>query len=267
MAVVGFASQAGMWAEFEDRWQSVLGRYSVTHFHAGDFASHKGPFENGWRDEEQKKRDFQSELMGVIEECGLRKFGSLLWVRDLQKARAMMGLATDSTAIPYVLCARAAVDEFNSFAIGEGQRENIEYVFEKGDEEDELRKHFKKHSLHEPVFRWCRPVEKKGITQRPFMGLQAAGWIVWEYYMALSRMFQEKYSHYPYPPERWPLKIFDDHRRVPGEVTILYKSSPVLHWLENQKAAFVDLSKGVAEATERLEAAKRIGLGGSEYRN
>jgi hypothetical protein len=260
MAVAGFASQAGVWAELEDKWQSVLSRYSVTYFHAGDFASCHGPFEIGWRGEEQKKRDFQSELMGVIEDCGLRKFGSLLWVSDLQKAKAMMGLATDSTASPYVLCARAAVEDFNAVAISEGQRESIEYIFEKGDEEDKLRQHFRKHSFHEPLFRWCKPVEKKGIIQQPFIGLQAAGWIVWEYYMAFSRSFQQEYSHYPYPPERWALKIFDDHRRVPGEVKILYKSSPFLHLLRNYSASFLDLSGAIAEATARLESAKRAGL-------
>jgi len=197
--------------------------------------------------------------MGVIEDCGLRKFGDLLWVSDQHKAKKMMELSTDSTATPYVLCARATVQDFNTFAIGDGQRENVEYIFEKGDEEDKLAKHLKKHSFHEAKFLWSRPVEKKGITRLPFIGLQAAGWIVWEYYVNFDRSFQEKYSHYPYPPERWALKIFDDHTRVRGDVKVLYKSSPFLHWFKNHQTAFVDLPKALSEATQRLEAAKREG--------
>ena len=195
--------------------------------------------------------------MEVIENCGLRKFGSLLWNGDLNKAKAMMGLSTDSTASPYTLCARAAVEDFNAYAIGENQCANIEYIFERGDEENRLRQHFRKHSFQEPLFRWKHPVEHKGIIQQPFMGLQAAGWIVWEYYIAFDRAFQEKYSYYPYPPERWALNRFDDHTHVPGAVKILYKSAPFLHWLKNHHSSFLDLPKTISEASASLEVAKR----------
>jgi hypothetical protein len=195
--------------------------------------------------------------MEVIERCGLRKFGSVLWVSDQNKAKAVMGLSTDSTASPYVLCARAAVEDLIAFAIGEGLRENIEYIFEKGDEENKLRQHFRKHSFHEPVFRWSKPVEKKGVVQKPFMGLQAAGWIVWEYYLSFCRSFRESFKHAT--TGRWALNIFDDHRRIPGEIKILYKSAPVLDWLRQLPASLSDLSGPVLEATKRLEAAKKEG--------
>ena len=259
MAVAGFASQSGVWTEFEHKWQSVLSHYDVAHFHAGDLAFCSGPFANGWRGEEQKRRDFQSELMEVIEVCGLRKFGSLLWVSDQHKARAVSGLSTDSTATPYVLCARAVVEDFNNFAVTEGQRAHAEYIFEKGDEEDKLRQHFKKHSFHDPLFRWSKPVERKGIIHQPFIGLQAAGWIVWEYYMNFLRMFDKKYIYQVKTLDRWALTVFDDHHRIPGHVKILYKSAPFLHLLKNYDSSFVDLSKSVMEATSRLEAAKRRG--------
>ena len=104
MSVVGFGSQAGVWAEFDDRWSKVLSHYDVPFFHAGDFAWSRWPFNDGWKGEEQKRRDFQSELINVIQTCGLRKFGSVLWVSDQHKARAKEGLETDSTATPYVMC-------------------------------------------------------------------------------------------------------------------------------------------------------------------
>jgi hypothetical protein len=156
-----------------------------------------------------------------------------------------------------VLCARSAVDDFIAFAKGEGQRDNIEYIFEKGDEEDTLRKHFRKHDFQDPVFRWSKPVTHKGITQQPFIGLQAAGWIVWEYYMSFSRYFGEFFKRDP--KGRWALQTFDNHREVRGEVKILYKSAPMLDFMKQFEANFIDLSANVAEATRRLEAAKREG--------
>ena len=257
VAVVGFASQTGVWTEFDLLWASVLERYSVPFFHAGDFAYSRWPFDRGWKGEERKRRDFQSELMKVIQDCGLRKFGSVLWTDDHNKAKAMMGLSTDSTASPYVLCSRAAVEDFISYATREGQRENIEYIFEKGDEEDKLRQHFKKHSFQESIFRWSKPVEKKGITQRPFIGLQAAGWIVWEYYLSFFRSFQELFNHGV--EGRWALRMFEDHRCVPGEIKILYKSAPLVDLMRQFRQSYVDLSQSVSEATELLEAAKREG--------
>jgi hypothetical protein len=257
LAVAGFASQAGVWAEFDYHWESVLLRYRAAYFHAAELAYDRGAYKDGWKGEKQKKDDFQGELMEVIENCGLRKFGNVLWTEDQNKVKSSKGLSADATATPYVLCARASVDDFIAYAIGEGQLENIEYVFEKGDEEHTLRQHFKKHSYQEPIFRWKHPVELKGIVQKPFMGLQAAGWIVWEYYMSLKRVFDERNSAYPYPPERWALKRFDDHRHVPGNVIVLYKSAPFLHLLKNHAASFVDLSKSVAEATARIESAKK----------
>jgi hypothetical protein len=260
LAVVGFASQAGMWTEFDAKWSSILNRYHVEYFHAGDFAYSRKQFKTGWdhKQDQQKRMDFQYELIEVIQECGLRKFGSVLWISDQHKARATMNLSVDDTASPYVMCARTAVEDFIGFALGEGQRDNIEYIFERGDEESKLRKHFRKHGFHDPSFKWKHPVTPKGVTQQPFIGLQAAGWIVWEYYMSFCRSFAEFFKHDV--KGRWALQIFDDHRRVPGEVKILYKSAPLVDFMRQYQASFVDLNESIVEATKRLEAAKREGM-------
>lgn len=258
VAVVGFASQASMWVEFDLQWSAVLKRYDVPFFHAGDFAHSNPPFDHGWENEEQKRRDFQSELMNVIQTCGLRKFGSLLWVADKNKAREMMGLSKDSTASPYVMCSRAAVEDFIRYAKGEGQRESIEYIFEKGDEESRLRQHFQKHSFADPIFRWKHEVVRKGLTYKPYLGLQAAGWIVWEYYVSFTRSFGSLFKHGI--EGRWALQVFDDHRQVPGEIKILYKSAPFVDFARQFKETFPDLFGPISEATSRLEAAKREGL-------
>jgi hypothetical protein len=255
MAVAGFASQAGMWAEFDTQWSGVLERYDVPSFHAADFAHSKWPFDKGWKGEERKRRDFQSELMNVIQTCGLRKFGSILWVADQHKAKDDMELSTDATASAYVMCCRAAVEDFIAYAIREGQRDNVKYIFEKDDEEDRLRQHFRKHSFHEPDFAWGKEVEKKGIIQKPFLGLQAAGWIVWEYYMGFIRLIDALFKHDV--EGRWALRKFQDHREVPGDVKILYKSNPLVDFERQVQDSFDTRSKSVSEATNRIEEAKR----------
>ncbi len=252
MVVAGFASHAGIWAEFDTRWDSVLRKYNVPFFHAGDFARSQEPFKHGWG-EERKRKDFQAELMAIIEECGLRKFGSVLWVADHLKAKANMDLATDPTADPYVLCSRAAIEDFNAFAVGEGIREDVRYVFEKADAEDKLRRHFRKHAFHEPDFMWSKMVVKKDIIQKPFLGLQAAGWIAWEYYLNFFRSFTPGQKH----EERWALKIFEDHGRIPGQLKILYKSAPLMDVLRVSNESFRRSLRVILEIADHLEDAKR----------
>ena len=53
--------------------------------------------------------------------------------------------------------------------------------------------------------------------------------------------------------------MFEDHRCVPGEIKILYKSAPLVDLMRQFRQSYVDLSQSVSEATELLEAAKREG--------
>jgi hypothetical protein len=257
MVVAGFASQAGIWTEFDQRWLAVLAKYSVPSFYAGDFARYKAPYDAGWagKDNEQKRRDLQAELMDVIETSGLRKFGSVLSVADTQKARAVLGLQSDSTATPYVMCSRCCVDDLLTYAIRSGQNKTVTYVFEKGDEESNLRQHLSEHGFRDPEFAWGKPVEKRGISYDPFIGLQAAGWISWEYYQAFNRLGEWESPHDP--AGRWALKIFEDHRRIPGGIKVLYASNPRKKLLAGALASIPNLQKAVADATARIEKAKK----------
>ena len=221
--VAGFASMSRVWLEFEQRWNAVLEKADIDRFHAGDFAGCKGQFQS-FKNNETKKRDLISRLLDVIEECGLRKFGAWMEKGKVAEAKALLGLTEDDTAShPYVLCSRYAVDDLHAFARGAGIHSNVEAVFEKGDPEHLLRKHFTKHDYPDPEFRWSHVVCQKGIRRDPFLGLQAAGWIAWEYYVDVCRVFGLS-EQQPTTEGRHAFRVFEG---LPGRVNILYASNPL----------------------------------------
>jgi hypothetical protein len=53
---------------------------------------------------------------GVIQGCGLRKFGAAIKKKDVAKGKAAMELASDPTVDPYVLCCRSTLNDVYTFA-------------------------------------------------------------------------------------------------------------------------------------------------------
>jgi hypothetical protein len=255
VVVAGFASRDGVWVEFDDRWSAVLKEYGIPFFHAGLFAGFKHPFSE-WRHDEAKRRSLVADLLGIIQECGLRKFGALLRKKDLIKAKEVMGLETEPGIDHYVLCSRATLDDLYSYARGEGENGNLAAVFEKGDSEDKLKKHLKRHGLLEPDFRWSREViDRKGITTTPFLGLQAAGWIVWEYYLDFCRVAGLK-GPAPTDSGRVPFRAFE---ALPGHLKSPHLGNCFDDIRAQVSATFAQELNAVRASTERLERAKRSG--------
>ena len=167
--------------------------------------------------------------------------------KDLTKAKAAMGLANDETVDPYVLCSRSAMDDLHAFAKREGITSKPHCVFEKGDEEDLLRKHLKKHQFPDAEFRWSREVEKKGMLHSPFLGLQAAGWIAWEYYLDACRVFGLK----EYRSTRETLATFES---MPGNIKIPFYSNPLDDVTRQLDESFGKRLEVIQQATQRLES-------------
>ncbi len=253
ICVAGFSSIASVWAEFERQWLGVLGEdeFKLPYFHAGDFAHFKKRFA-GFKGNIELQHRLISRLLDVIEGCGLRKFGAIIKKSDFPRAKEIAGFATDCTVDPYVLCARSSVDDLYAFCKRESIDGSIGTIFEKGDSEDSLRKHFDKHGFPDPEFAWCKEVIKKGKSQRQFIGLQAAGWIVWEYYVDFCRVF----GLADIPPTdngRVPLRRFES---LPGNIKIPYLSNPSKDLMKQLTASFGQSLHVVAEATQTLKRAK-----------
>ncbi|HEY1205074.1 MAG: hypothetical protein ABSH46_19830 [Bryobacteraceae bacterium] len=252
LTVAGFASFAGVWAELEERWQKRLDRDGLGFFHAGDFAHSVGQF-SGWKGDEKRRRSLLVDLFRIIQDCGLRKFGCILHLESFYKIKKKR--SGEPRLGPYIqrlnafaYAATMAVESFQSYAMAEGVRDNIRCVFEKGDPEDILRKIFRAKGLVEPDFMWSKPhTDGKGFSYDPFLGLQAAGWIAYEYYLDVERLLYSGAS------DRWALRQFEI---LPGQLTFLSaKDGKLLPYVGDLK---ID-SKRIAEAIALLERAANEG--------
>jgi hypothetical protein len=252
IVVAGFSSIAGVWPEFDSQWSAVLAEFGVTHFHPRAFAYSIPPFER-FKNDEPARRALVSRLLEVITSCGLRKFGAIIKKSDFTKGKAHLGFSADSTVDPYVLCSRSTVNDLHAFAKGEGADKTIITVFEKGDSEDLLKKHFDKHGLPEPEFAWSKEVYKKGKLQRIFIGLQAAGWITWEYYVDFCRVSGLN-DNRPTEKGRAAFRAFED---MPGNIKIPFASNLLGDILKQSSNSFGESQKVVHDATKRLEEIRR----------
>ena len=236
ITVAGFASFAGMWTEFEQRWQARLTQDGLPYFHAGDFAHSAGVFTDGWKKQENKRRALLNDLFEIIQDCGLRKFGCILKLDDFTKAQERHDAVLDA----YAFAGTAAVEDFQAFAKSEGVNRNVRYVFEKGDPEDDLRAIFQYKGFSDPDFAWSKPhTDNKGFKHDPFIGLQAAGWIAYEYYLDAERLLYGK------PTSRWALEKFET---LPGFITLKHGGSVMPNIPDLRK--FLD---SVREASKRID--------------
>jgi hypothetical protein len=209
VVVAGFAGFAEIWNEFDIEWQARLDKDRLPYFHSGDFSQSRNLFKTGWRDNEPRRRRLCQDLMQIIVGHGLRKFGTVIHIKtqrnidpDIRKAFLLDG---------YVQGARDSVTTFNQYAKRIGVTRNVRYVFEKGDREHELRRRFNADGLNEPDFTWkSRHTNRKGFTYDGFLGLQAAGWIAYEYFLDM-KCRNEKYERTA--EARWAVAESD---KIPG---------------------------------------------------
>ncbi|MFL6351555.1 MAG: hypothetical protein ACJ74Z_06870 [Bryobacteraceae bacterium] len=212
LAVAGFASFAGMWTEFTQKWEARLKEDELPYFHAGKFAHSTGPFSEGWKDDESRRQALASDLMSIIRECGLRKFDSMIRLEDFRYSidKHADELKNWPLLEVFAVTAMRAVEAFQAYARREGITRNIRYVFDKGDPEDQLRTLFREYGFAEPDFTWSKPnTDRKGFSHDPFVGLQAAGWVTYEYYLDAARML------YSTPTDRWAFQEFES---IPGHI-------------------------------------------------
>lgn len=182
--VAGFAGFAGVWKDFETAWQARLERDGLTHFHAGDFAQFHGQFKTGWREDEKRRQGLLADLMDIITVHGLRRFGCCVPLFVQEKIDPAI-----QNFNAYVHAAHASVDEFQQYARENGVIRDVRYVFEKGEREVELRARFRDAGYEEPDFEWNRrTTDRKGFVRDGFLGLQAAGWLAYEYYLDALRV-------------------------------------------------------------------------------
>jgi hypothetical protein len=246
VTVAGFASFAAVWSEFERQWQERLSKDGLLYFHAADFAHSLGQFES-WKEDESRRRALLVDLFNIIQVHGLRKFGCILHLdsfSEVKKNRA--GQPGIERMEAFGFAAVKAVEAFYSFAKGEGVRANVRFVFEKGDPEDMLRSIFRARGFPDPDFAWNRPhADSKGIMHDPFIGLQAADWIAYEYYLDVQHLLYSGAS------DRWALLQFAS---LPGNIRLIYKDR-LVPYIPNSEVQ----SKSIKKAIDALGRAASEG--------
>lgn len=184
LVVAGFAGFAKVWSQFDIEWQARLVRDNLSEFHAGDFAHFSGDFVSGWKGNEPRRRALLHDLMDLIRGHGLTRFGCAV---PLPIHNRLDSTIKDRFFDAYVHASLAAVDHFNHYA-RELRVECVRYVFEKGEREDGLRQRFREEGYNDPDFTWKKPHRtRKGFVDPGFLGLQAAGWIAYEYYLDMTK--------------------------------------------------------------------------------
>ncbi len=247
LVVAGFSSFAGVWDDFDSEWDRVLKSYGVPYFHAKEFAHSAKAFSEGWKGDETRRRAFLSSLFEVIQGCGLRKFGCILRLADFKDVLRRKGGVSELEGWllidAYAFAAINAVHDLNSFATREGVAKNVRYVFEKGDPESDRRQAFRGYKFSDPDFAWPRShKDSKGAVHIPFLGLQAADWLAYEYYLDSNNLLNfEKPIR-----DRWPMQQFES---LPGAVTLRYGGDLMRGTLVPAAEAFAR----VREATAQLE--------------
>jgi hypothetical protein len=151
--------------------------------------------------------------MEIIIDCGLRKFGALIALEDFAETLQNISHPGASFANAFAFGGVLSADAFYAYAEREGAARNIRCVFEKGDPEESIRRAFRASGYNDPDFTWKVPrIDRKGVTHDPFIGLQAAGWIAYEYYLAHARDLVSDGK--PLSP-RW---AFAEFEKLPGHI-------------------------------------------------
>jgi hypothetical protein len=206
VVVAGFAGFAKAWSEFDFTWNDRLKRDGLSVFHSGDFAQFRKEFKYGWRDNEPRRIALLRDLMDIIRGHGLRRFGCAVPIGVQQGISPQVRSRFDA----YVHAALATVDQFNHYARSINVDRNVRCVFEKGENETILRERFREEGYADPDFTWKSPfTDRKGFTHDGFLGLQAAGWIAYEYYLDTSRVFDVKTSVDAIENGRWAYREFE----------------------------------------------------------
>lgn len=217
VVVAGFGSFSKVWEEFESLWAERLTKDNLPYFHAGQFAHSTGPFVE-WKSDEKRRKSLTADLVDIIRTCGLRKFGSMMRVADWQilskKRRDSGELSGWPNLDAFSIAAMSAVEDLYCYAKQESIKSNVQCVFEKGDPEDCVRRIFSEQGMPDPYFTWAAPhVDRKGIAHDPFIGLQAAGWVAYEYFLDSDRVMHGQ------PSDRWARREFD---LLPGNISFKY---------------------------------------------
>lgn len=186
LVVAGFVAPLTSWDEFEKRWRDRLAADGLKYFHAVEFAHSRKEFD-GWRDDEQRRRNLLSDLMEIIKTHVSRKFSNVI-INNALNAN-ISGLTKKRFHInAYSLAGRTCAARLREWMTLERWNTSVELIFEQGDiGAGLLRECLMRDGFQEPSFRPKKDRQIGATLELAPTPIQAADWLAYEIFLAAKK--------------------------------------------------------------------------------
>lgn len=235
-AIAGYIGGDDNWASYEASWPLALGTHGAPYFHRREMGKPTGPFAK-WYPAEQHEAElaaFQTDLAKVIGQSGLRAFGALTRIKDLDRFNAEQGLRLEAYPLAAYACMLLAGKEY--------PRQPVELIF---DHVEKVTKKLGTANQYATSDNYYGPdgVFKKvavmGLPEkmsfREVPAIQAADFWVWEWRKHQLKI-SDWFEHYNLP-EDWDARWLHMQRWLQYKPIVARKSARALL----ERAPFIGL--------------------------
>lgn len=135
LSVAGFVANVEQWTAFKDGWSAILDRsdFQVSALHMRDFCHSTGEF-TSWKNDEQRRRNFLSALIGTIKAHARHSFAHSLYLPDYREVDKQYAL--NEFIAPLAYCGCNCIGKVRAWAHRWGiPQDDISYFFEDGDKD------------------------------------------------------------------------------------------------------------------------------------
>jgi hypothetical protein len=181
-AVAGYLGDDQSWAQYEALWPLVLATHEVPYFHRREMSDPNGAFKKWYPapEHEAELAAFQADLAKVIGQSGLKAFGSIVRIRDLNRFNAEHQLNLE----PYSLAAYGCMLIIGKEHVGEPVElifDHVEKVTSKlatAQEYADADRYYGPDGVFKKIALTGLPEE---LTAKEVIAIQAADFWVWEW--------------------------------------------------------------------------------------
>jgi hypothetical protein len=134
LAMTGFVSEAGVWADFDRLWRARLLKDGLSYFHMQPFggatsATPSKPFDKTWTGQKDRCEELLADLLDLIQSHAFRKFGTVV-----QASAAQLLSGTFDCDMPGIeVAGRTVAIECELWRAREKYANRVEHIFESGD--------------------------------------------------------------------------------------------------------------------------------------
>jgi hypothetical protein len=174
--LAGYVADVGSWKTFETLWRAVLDKHQVPYLHMRELAHFLGPYKK-WKNDEDGRVAFISDLISVVSKSNLCGFGALIRLHDLRKFNAERNLQIDAAALALYSCLIDIEKQFSAQMV----ELTIDRIKNADRRIDVVRQYCASDTYYQNCGRNVQIVPLKGkLTFREVLPIQAADFGAWE---------------------------------------------------------------------------------------